>query len=102
MGIKSSNVALMCMCVSLSHFVGVCACFHLFLHHPTPPSLAVPAVMHGFGDDETPYAESVAVLNDMVKEYIDGMVRLVLLSLSVCQSVSVHVFVFLCWVCTTW
>jgi hypothetical protein len=43
---------------------------------------AVPSIIYGYGgdDDESPLAETVDVLDKLVKEYISGMVRLTLVS----------------------
>jgi hypothetical protein len=32
--------------------------------------------MYGFGDDETPYSESVELLEDLVIQYIQNMVKI--------------------------
>jgi transcription initiation factor TFIID subunit 13 len=32
-------------------------------------------MMYGFGDDENPYTESVELLEDMVIQYVQNMVR---------------------------
>jgi hypothetical protein len=32
-------------------------------------------MMYGFGDDENPYAESIELLEDLVIQYIQNMVK---------------------------
>ena len=47
----------------------------LSINTSVPFFFSVRCMMYGFGDDQSPYTESVDLLEDLVIEYITEMVR---------------------------